>query len=369
MASRPRDKRRKNWPDYLHAKERNGPYYFWRHPDTGKEFGLGRDFADAAAQAIEANLNLRSLHADRRLVDRLATDGDGTVSEFLSVMREVLDDRGLAKNTNKTNTWKLKAIGEAIGSMVLDRVTTKDLSDRIIEPLIKANKRRSALAIRSMLIDMWAVAESKGWTKNRPADVLTIGTVEIKRSRLSLDQFKAVYAAAIDLPDAWIANMLALAIVTAQPRECLCEWEFSDVRDGFIWNERGKTGARIKVPLGLVVPELGWRLDDVVKRCRDTTLSRNLLHHTRSKTLSRPGDAIFIDTLTKGFARARDASGLVWKDKDPPSLHEVRSLALRLYKDNKGRDFAQALAGHKQGSTTDIYTDVRGSEWIEVKIG
>lgn len=368
MASRPRDKRRKNWPDYLHAKERNGPYYFWRHPETGKEFGLGRDFNEAAAQAIEANLKLRGEYADRRLVDRLTTGG-GTVSEFIFVMNEALKGRKLAKNTNKTNTWKLKVIGEAIGSMVLDRVTTKDMSDRIIEPLIKANKRRSALSIRSMLIDMWAIAESKGWTTNRPADVLTIGTVEVKRSRLSLDQFKAIYAASLELPDSWIANMLALAIVTAQPRECLCGWEFSDVHGGFIWNERGKTGARIKVPLGLVVPELGWRLEDVVKRCRDTTLSRNLLHHTRPKTLSKPGDPIFIDTLTKGFARARDASGLAWKDKAPPSLHEVRSLALRLYKDSKGRDFAQALAGHKQGSTTDIYTDVRGSEWIEIKIG
>lgn len=230
---------------------------------------------------------------------------------------------------------------------------------------MEKGNERAALSIVSMLNDMWAVAETKGWTKNRPAEVLRV-SVEVKRDRLSLEQFTKILEAAKALPDRWIYNMMRLAVVTAQPRECLCAWEFRDVKEGFLWNERGKTGARIKLPLTLTSPAFGWTLDECIKACRDGVLSKNMLHHNRPMAWAKPGDAVFIDTLTKGFARARDASGLKWAKK-PPTLHEIRSLALRIYKDKRGRDFAQALAGHKQGSTTDIYTDVRGSEWIEVR--
>ena len=159
--------------------------------------------------------------------------------------------------------------------------------------------------------------------------------------------------------------LMRLAIVTAQPRECLVALEFSDIRDGFVWNERGKTGARIKLPLSLTVPRLGWNLDDCVKSCRDRIVSRHLLHHNINRTLAAPGSAVALNAASKGFQRAREAAGI--SGDNPPTLHEIRSLALRLYKDDRGRDFAQTLAGHKQGTTTDIYTDVRGAEWIEVK--
>lgn len=365
MAARPRGPARKGWPANLYAKDRNGLYYFWRHPTTKAEFGLGRDFKEAKIQALEANMKLSGLLGVRRLAQRLDAEGKGTVSEFIPILKEELATRKLADNTVKNNNWRLGAIEAAIGNMVLDHVTTKDLHDKIVEPRLKEGKHRAALSIVSMLNDMWAVAETKGWTKNRPAEVLRVN-VEVKRSRLSLDEFVKILDAAMALPDRWIYNMMRLALVSAQPRECLCGWEFRDVKDGFLWNERGKTGARIKLPLSLVVPQFGWSLDECIKACRGDVLSKSLLHHNRPTAWAKPGDAIFIDTLTKGFSRARDAANLKW-EKSPPSLHEIRSLALRLYRDERGRDFAQALAGHKQGSTTDIYTDVRGSEWIEVR--
>lgn len=365
MAARPRGPARKGWPANLYAKDRNGLYYFWRHPQTKAEFGLGRDFNAAKIQALEANMKLSGLLGVRRLAQRLDTEGKGTVSEFIPILQKELDKRKLADNTIKANKWRLGVIEKAIGSIVLDHVTTKDLNDKLIEPRLEKGNERAALSIVSMLNDMWAVAETKGWTKNRPAEVLRV-SVEVKRDRLSLEQFTKILEAAKALPDRWIYNMMRLAVVTAQPRECLCAWEFRDVKEGFLWNERGKTGARIKLPLTLTSPAFGWTLDECIKACRDGVLSKNMLHHNRPMAWAKPGDAVFIDTLTKGFARARDASGLKWAKK-PPTLHEIRSLALRIYKDKRGRDFAQALAGHKQGSTTDIYTDVRGSEWIEVR--
>ncbi|MFT4465915.1 MAG: tyrosine-type recombinase/integrase [Sodalis sp. (in: enterobacteria)] len=62
---------------------------------------------------------------------------------------------------------------------------------------------------------------------------------------------------------------------------------------------------------------------------------------------------------------ARRASGLTWDDT-APSFHEIISLAARLYTEEKGKDYAQKLLGHKSATMTNKYHDVRGSEWTEV---
>lgn len=363
MAARPRSPKRKNWPPHL-IEKRPG-YYAWRHPQTKQEFGLGRDFKRACLEAMEANLKLAQMVGARRLVDRME-GRKGTISEWAVEFRKRLDKRGLRPNTVKTNEWRLRKIESQFGSMVMERVTTKDLADWL-GGIVDGGHERTAASLRSMLDDMWREAAGAGWVSSNPVDALSKITVSVKRERLSLEQFVAIYEAAARL-DAFHQRLMELAIITAQPRECLVAWEFGDEHDGFLWNERGKTGARIKIPMTLTVPTLGWRLSDVVRRCRDNVLSKHMIHHTRKYAWSELGDPLFIDSASKAFARARDLSGLTW-DGSAPSLHEIRSLSLRLYKDAYGRDFAQSLAGHKDGSTTDIYTDVRGSEWIEVRFG
>ncbi len=362
MASRPRSPKRKNWPAYLNEK-RPG-YFSWRHPITGVEFGLGRDFKKASIQAMEANLKITGMLGRRRLVDRME-GRKGTVAEWIPEYRKILERRQLAPNTIKTNEWKLRQIESGMGSLILERVETKDCAD-FLQPWIDEDKLRSVASLRSMLDDMFKEAAGKGRVKANPVDALAKIEVTVNRARLSLEHFLLIHEEASKL-EPYAARLLELAIVSAQPRECMVGWEFSDERDGFLWNHRGKTGARIKLPSSLTVPQLGWRLDETIKRCRDAVLSKFMLHHSRKYTHSLMGGPIFIDTASKAFARARDATGLTWGDKASPSLHEVRSLSLRLYRDAYGRDFAQSLAGHKDGSTTDIYTDVRGSEWIEVK--
>ena len=69
------------------------------------------------------------------------------------------------------------------------------------------------------------------------------------------------------------------------------------------------------------------------------------------------------ETLTEMFAESRDACGL-GTGAHPPTLHEIRSLSLRLY-DAQGVN-VQALAGHRSAEMTAIYRDVRGSEWVRV---
>jgi integrase len=56
----------------------------------------------------------------------------------------------------------------------------------------------------------------------------------------------------------------------------------------------------------------------------------------------------------------------VAEGKTPPTFHEIRSLASRLY--NKQGIDDQALLGHKSGSMTAAYRDVRGTEWGKVDL-
>ena len=93
-----------------------------------------------------------------------------------------------------------------------------------------------------------------------------------------------------------------------------------------------------------------------------------MVHHVRHGPHFKPGDPVHHGTIAKAFAAARDASGLKWPDKNPPSFHELHPLAERLYRDQGGVD-TRVLLGHKHENTTALYHDTRGAEWTVVKLG
>ncbi|KEA52907.1 integrase [Mangrovibacter sp. MFB070] len=44
---------------------------------------------------------------------------------------------------------------------------------------------------------------------------------------------------------------------------------------------------------------------------------------------------------------------------NPPSFHEIRRLSGRLHEEQRGKDFAQKLFGHRSEKMTEKYLDVR----------
>jgi len=69
------------------------------------------------------------------------------------------------------------------------------------------------------------------------------------------------------------------------------------------------------------------------------------------------------ESVFRQFSTARKNTGLSWGDKTPPSFHEIRSLAARLYKKEKNGEFAQSLLGHKSIAMTEKYQDSRSDDW------
>lgn len=71
------------------------------------------------------------------------------------------------------------------------------------------------------------------------------------------------------------------------------------------------------------------------------------------------------DGLTQAFSNVRDATSIKF-GPNPPTYHEIRSLAGRLYEKERGEEFSQRLLGHKNLTMTKKYLDARGAEYVMV---
>lgn len=360
MAPRKRSDRKRDFPDNLYE---SGGFYRWRHPVTRREFGLGSDRASAFKEARRANLHLAMEQPTPSLVDRISGKAD-TWGDWMDAFEKLLAKRALAENTRRTyRSLCKKARGLAEEDAPFASVTTKVIA-AALGTLEDDGKARQAQQLRSFLKDMFNDAIAEGLTKENPAIVTRSIAVEVKRARLQFDAFMAVYEAEKVL---WARNCYALALVSGQDRESCSNALFRDIRDGAWWNERGKTGARIVLPLELRLDCVGLSLADVVKQCRTTgVVSPHLIHQTHNYGNSPVGSQIWVDTITRHFTDTLATLGLSWGDKDPPTFHEIRSLSERLY-DAQGNVKTQELLGHKDAKTTALYHDARG-EWVRVSI-
>lgn len=361
MAPQRRSARNRGLPRGL--RERNG-YYSWTHPD-GREFGLGRDRTVAIKDAIEANLAIAGELQRVRLVDRLDGSSDRTLAAWAQRYEKVLAKRGLAENTARTYRSLLKRTRATFGdNALLERVDTLAVSDAL-DALQAEGKARTAQAWRSFLSDFFRAAVAAGWISANPVLVTEKVSVEVRRARLTLEVFLAARERAVD----WLRNAANLALVSAQRREDVASARFADVREAAWWVEQSKTGQRLCLPLALRLDAVGLSLEDVVRQCRASgILSKHLVHQTRPWGNSPRGAPIWVDTVTRRWSDCIAALGIDWKDKAPPTFHEIRSLSERLYK-AQGNVDTQELLGHKDPRSTRTYHDARGAEWVRVKVG
>ncbi len=114
----------------------------------------------------------------------------------------------------------------------------------------------------------------------------------------------------------------------------------------------------IAVPL---VPTTGLQLRAVIDRCRLTSTTDFMISAGIRK--NSPDGALPPDGSTKKFVAARRAARIEFAES-PPTFHEIRSLAGRLYEREKGKEFAQKLLGHKSEAMTGKYLDSRGKEYV-----
>jgi integrase len=336
-------------------------YFTWTHPETGIEYGLGRNRQQAIREAIQANAELASKRLT--LVQRISGAAQSW-ADWCNKFERLLSERRARPNTMRTRKSQMVRLRASFDeNTAASKITTRECAE-VITALKKEGKHRTAQAFRSFLIDCFDRMMAQGWRTDNPARVLDAVTVDVQRSRLTLEVFQRLYGTT---SITWLRNAMALAIVSGQPRECVAAAKFADFRDGCWWNERGKTGARIALPLDLRLSAVGLSLGDVQKQClRTGVVSKSLVHQTERAKGATLGKALHVDMITRVFSAELAALGLSWGDKEPPTFHEIRSLSERLYK-AQGNVNTQELLGHKDPRTTALYHDGRG-EWVRVGI-
>jgi len=103
---------------------------------------------------------------------------------------------------------------------------------------------------------------------------------------------------------------------------------------------------------------------NVVTKTRNV-VSQFLVHHTKQQGRAKIGSKIRAASISQEFATLRDEVGII--SENPPTIHEIRSLAARLYAEKYGEEFAQALLGHKSDKMAALYQDERDG-WFRPQI-
>lgn len=362
--NRRRNAARRTFPDNLYCKPDG--YFWYRNPENGKTKGLGRDRAAAFREARLANAALASKEG-LSLADWVLGKEEKTLGEWaLEYQGIYIETRNAAANTIAALKTCIRAIvASDFSKKPLQSVTTKDCSEFIDGAAVSRGPRMAGV-IRSCLQDMFREAGVKGHVDGgfNPVTITRKPTATVQRDRLSLEQFLNIRK---NVRHPWAANAMNLAIVTGQRREDIALAKFTDIKDGYWYCEQGKTGMKIRIPLTLRLNALELSVGDVIKQCRDNVVSPYLIHHTKPRTMSKPGDAVWKDTISKAFASAREKAGIECQEgKEPPTFHEIRSLSERLYEKELGGAFTQKLLGHKSAKMTAVYHDSRGSEWLDI---
>lgn len=360
MAPRPRSAGSKDLPPNLYRKtdRRNGvTYYTYRDPMTGRVFGLGKDKARAVAEAVAANHHF----SERTLTERM--QAGHPFRDWCERYRVIMAERDVAASTLRNVGMRISRLSEVFGDRDIRDISTREVAE-YLGGMAKEGKAQMSRAMRSLLRDMFAEAIAAGWVDSSPVEVTRAARVKVKRERLTLELWQAIYAEA---RQPWLKRAMELALLTGQRRNDIAAMLFRDVVDGHLQIVQAKTGQRLRISTSVRLDAIGLDLATVISRCRDSTLSRHLVHHSRQVSKAMPGQPIMLDTLSKAFSDARDRAterlGITLEN--PPTFHEMRSLAARLHA-AEGRD-AQILLGHKSSKMTDLYRDSRGAEWLEVR--
>ena len=380
MAARPRKHNVKIPNLYCKLDKRTSKIYWqYRHPVTGTFVGFGTDEEAAKAAATELN-RITSEQETRQsfaLIDMAIKKTDNKekgirvadwIKRYVDIQMERMRDGEIKKPTVKSRRLCAQVLADRAPNVRLKDVDTK-LIAKIIDEYKSEGKHRMGQLIRSVLNDVFKEAQHAGEVEPgyNPALAVKNPIAKVKRSRLSIEQWKLIYESAGTLPPC-AQNSMLLALVTGQRIGDIVAMKFSDIWDNHLHITQSKTGMKLAIPLNLRCDAIGVTLSEVISKCRDRVVSPYLIHHVKHHAYGKAGSHVPEKTISKYFKEARDKANIAWP-KDCialPPFHEQRSLSSRTYK-AQGID-VKTLLGHKTEAMSTMYGDDRGLEWNKLVI-
>lgn len=375
--SRPKAHKNGGLPDNLTARRKGGRvYYSYRNPRTGKETGMGTDRAKAVDAAKQLN---GILGRGFGLVARVMAGGQ-TFGDYLTHWEEqILPAKrvnGLPLSPETVAEYKriLKVIDKALGLIPLATLSQADIARYL-------NGRASAEVYnkhRALLVQICRNAVSDGRLQRNLAEAIIKRDRDRKRRRrLVLEAYSAIYAKA----EPAIQHGMEFALNILQRNYDLRWIRFPDLReDGYLYLIQSKTrkhgkSAYLQIPetLRTAHSEAGHRtLKDMVRACRDDIPCPFILHEIPDRKRKSADKEHWAQLgkkrLSRGFAEARDATGLFADipENERPTFYECVALGMHLRKKaGWTKKQIQALKGHTSEKMTDVYLDGHDYTTIE----
>ena len=277
-----------------------------------------------------------------------------TVNNWLDEYIKILDGRNLKQKTIEIKTYLIKVIRQQIGDNPLTQITPPDIT-KLIKIYTDQDKAPSAKCMYHLLKDIFREAYAQGWNDRNPAEPIKCPKVVVKRSRMTLGEFKKILNEAEKTGNKIMHDAMTLALVSGQRRSDIAEMKKSNVKRNYLLVDQYKTGAKIALPIKLECKKIGTSLRDIIESADNDFL------------VSRNNEKIKLDDITRQFSRLRDRvfNRDYWTGT-PTTFHEIRSLAERLYREQ--RIDTMTLLGHKSQQMTDKYNDSRGREYKKLRI-
>ena len=349
--ARPRLAKYKSLPPYLYVYKRGAKSYFsYRHPKSGKLFGMGSN----RAEAIQAAQQLNSQLLEAPVVDlvRKVMGGSKLFANLLDEFLIIQNEKGLSAKNKKVREWRYQILRDQFGERAVMDITTQHIAE-----FLDTRTANVSNTLRSELKMIFDTAIAKGYLERNPAAVTQPRIIKVQRGRLSKEQFDVLYAIASPT----MKNAMILGLLTLQRRQDIVDMQFAHIVDGHLQVVQSKTGQKIRI-------KVAGELADVIERCRATgVVSDYLVHNTLSRKGHRSyeaGQPLQPSTLSAAFLSLWTEAK--FPNEHRPSFHEIRSLGARLL-EAKGFD-PQKLLGHQSRKMTEMYLNDRGSAWTDVEL-
>lgn len=290
-----------------------------------------------------------------------------TLSDWLAVHEQQIQAKGYKRQTMRNRAASIKHLHRLWGTRPITELRAHEIISALRREFLPKHTS-TAQRVLAELRDAYNEAIANAWAENNPAAHVKLPPHHVQRKRLSLQVWQQMHDLAQASRQRWLESLLLLALATGQRRGDLARMRFSDVVDGHLRIEQQKQagkgyGARVAIPLSLRLEAVGMTLGDVIEHCRTSGAPGPTLLRKAS------GQQLEESSLSIRFAECIRAvcGDAAYLAHEWPSLHEVRSLAARLYR-AQGVD-VQTLLGHKHAEMTAMYEDDRGltsKEWKRV---
>jgi len=284
-----------------------------------------------------------------------------TLSQWAVIYNNIIQTKTISAKTKDNRKNYLSKILVVFGDTAISKIRSCDISIFIAE----IQKTHPQLA-RRVLVELQCLFEQAllaRWIEEDPSLVVKRPRVTVSRQRLSLSEWEDIYNYTDCCSPPWVSRLLLLALITGQRRGDLLKMRFSNIwineNTGieYLRIKQEKTGVNLAIPLDIKLNILDKSLREVIESCRsyailDSDNDGYLLRKTTGGKLSPP-------SASWRFEQAREAVlGIHSSKGTPASLHEIRSLAERLYRE-QGINTMQLL-GHTSQTMTDLYNRDRG---------